>query len=278
MMKLLVFWLLPFATVSAAGPFVADNGENLVHEQFTPEHAAQLHENLASLAQSWGEHHFTKVFQDRELAGSSDDPRACGETIGYMSSTNITEVGNVFLDVLLTGELAGFKNNAKAVLLGGVKYDIQVIKVCQSCQEAEALDEDFLNDSGDEYGAYRSYCGEDAYGYDARHSGLMFVPLDPNTPFVPVLGKIRGLVAMHGALIGVTDAPTEFWPRDFDEILSAEDAFSFIIAFADYLECILGTASGIVCVMPDYLGYGETQATHNRVCTHSFFINKQTAQ
>jgi len=232
-----------------------------LHE-FTSRHAAQIQENLASLGKSWGHHH---LFQEsRKLR--SDDPRACSETIGFLSIAETTAIAEVFLETLLMGDLAAYLDSAKTVLLGSVQYDIQVIKVCQSCQEAESLDEDFLNDDGNDYGAYRSYCGEDIYGYDARHSGLLFLPIDPATE-LPVMGKPRGSVMMHGARLGVEEAPTELWPRNFTEVLAPDSITTALLAFADYIVCLLGTSSGVISVAPDYLGYGETQATHNRVST-----------
>ncbi len=58
-------------------------------------------------------------------------------------------------------------------MAAAVKHGVQVRKVCASCEE-ETNHPGFTNQDSDGIG----YCDSDAYGYDAKTSGLVVVPTD----------------------------------------------------------------------------------------------------
>lgn len=246
---------------------------------------------------SWAAKHFLGLSsRQHQHQQQQDDPqedtlnrrlqsRACGAEIGRVSVTDLEALFTTFLGAIL--ERAGapqFLDFAAAQLTASLRYNIVAYKLCGSCADTEAWllqrsgSEDVLQQDETVFGAYGSYCGSDKYGYSAQHSALVFLPVDIETGNTSdtrmdmdfdntniVEGSLRSLVAMHYTLFTVTNAPTEFWPTNLtqavDEAGSVEET---LLQFSDYIAPLVATSSGAVGVLPDYIGYGASLATHNR--------------
>lgn len=190
-----------------------------------------------------------------------DDTRACGETIGIVSKDSVADLGNILLQNTLVGPLATFIPTAETLLLGNIKYDLRAVKVCYSCEQAfeDYAGFDFLNDA-EGYGSFLSYCDPSVYGADATHSALAFVPLIDG---VPVSGTVRSFLYSHILQTGAEGAPSQLWPRNFESLFGLPTP-EFIAFMIDFIESLMTASTGVVAILPDELGYGESLATHNR--------------
>ena len=184
--------------------------------------------------------------------------RECGQVIATVSKEQVELAGNFFIQSILTGDLAGLQSLATGIFLGSNTYSFQVIKVCGECRDivSRFRGEDFLNEFAD-YGAFRSYCGEDSYGYGARHSGLLFLPIDSEGK--PLQGKLRTLLVEHQTETELTGVPTLEFPDDVTAFFtSGQDPFTTLRGYQDYIEGTVAAASGAAVILPDNLGYGES--------------------
>lgn len=201
----------------------------------------------------------------KPLAQAVHNPSVgCGETIGYLSKDDVHSFADRYLRLLFKGNLAGLLTAARQTLLGALEYDLRAVKICGSCEETDSKYSFDEMDTEDVYGAYRTYCGKDVYGYSATHSALALLPVDPTSDCRTILsGELRGLVSMRSLTTfgnETSTAPTLMWPRDnsTEELSSLEDDQSTLISFLDLLPGTLAASSGVVTVFPDYLGYGES--------------------
>ena len=103
--------------------------------------------------------------------------RECGQVIGVTSKEVILSLLDGLVGVLFPdggGDLAGSFVDG---LASSFVYDIQASVMCSSCEEVAT--EELLSDT--DANGFASYCGEDRYGYNVTHSGLLFLPLDQDT-------------------------------------------------------------------------------------------------
>eukprot|EP00980_Cylindrotheca_fusiformis_P016334 scaffold4855_cov99-Cylindrotheca_fusiformis.AAC.1 len=115
-----------------------------------------------------------------------------------------------------------------------VENDIQIRKICASCQDFTALDNSDYDD----------FCGPDAYGCNATVSGMLVLPIDSDS------GNI-----IAGSIAGHIDAP-----RTITTLAEEVPSRSFEYYNQHWL-AFLGASSGKVAIRPDYLGYGESNET-----------------
>jgi hypothetical protein len=198
--------------------------------------------------------------QWRALQGSP----ACGDQISTISAGEIRQIAALLLDTILVDGLAAFRDTALAAIDQAVKYDLQVVKVCSSCIETNDSTVDDSWRTAEGFGSYNSYCNENIFGFDAQHSAAMLIPLDSVTG-LPVSGKLRGLMTMHGLLLVNRESPSEILPPNLTESLAATGPEAFFYTTLDFLESLMASSSGAVSLIPDFLGFGESASTHNRV-------------
>ena len=178
--------------------------------------------------------------------------RNCGEQICTITTTEILDLANLFIEYMIP---ENFRDTVRAVVTPMVKHGLAVYKVCGSCVDLPSVES----------------CSDDQYGHNATHSALVFLPLNETTD-VPLAGKLRGYVYMHGTPLSVDKAPTEVWPGDLGEAVAAAigelpnqaKLVELIVNTLEYWGVLLFASAGTVGLAPDYLGYGASLATHNR--------------
>ena len=143
-----------------------------------------------------------------------------------------------------------------------LKYDVGVYKVCGTCAEATA----YKNEMD------LSFCDPMTYGYDADLSGLAMVPLSASG--TPLDGNLRGVLDYHTTVANVNDAPSVQWPSSLKNELDQGAGPALVADILNGLDSLCAASTGAVSMLPDGIGYGETQATHNR----SFIVAKYYQQ
>jgi len=194
---------------------------------------------------------------------------ACGDQITTITAGEIQQIATLLLGTVLVGDLAAFGDVALAAIDQAIKYDLKAVKICSSCIETNILTAAESWRSAEGFGSYNTYCNESVYGFDAQHSSVMFLPLDSGTS-LPISGKLRGVVAMHGLLLDNRASPSEILPTNLTESLATTGPEAFFLAVIDFLESLIASSSGVVSLIPDFLGFGESASTHNRV---SFLVD-----
>ena len=166
----------------------------------------------------------------------------CGDVL---ASWNATEARSVVTEVY--AELFGEDSQEYALFElhadQGFNYGVQVRKVCASCK-------DFTVASS----SYDDYCGQGVYGSSAMHSGLMMLPLSSDGTAI-AQGTFPGFVYNHDP--SVDQVPSNEW--------SGGGYTASGIMFG-----VLPTAAGSITIMPDYLGYGES----NGAIFKAFLVKK----
>jgi hypothetical protein len=75
-----------------------------------------------------------------------------------------------------------FVSEAHSILLSAVAYDLQVVKVCGTCdtvrQYPAVFDTTMITAVEGANSSFEYYCGLESYGSTALHSGLLLVPLE----------------------------------------------------------------------------------------------------
>ena len=144
---------------------------------------------------------------------------------------------------------------------GTPKYDLQVSKVCGSCQDFESVMEE-----ADPTGAWKSYCGQDVYGYDAPHSALVFHPLDPETG-LPLAGVRNVGVSFQSTRLSIDWAFSTHFPKNVTETIAQTvetNFFSFATSFTDTYPLLVAASMGIITYGPDYIGAGASARKYDR--------------
>jgi len=159
---------------------------------------------------------------------------SCGEIL--TSWTRDEAVNN--LSTVINESLGGLEAALLiAALSAAAKNGIQVRKLCASCTDIQAPPSNYDN-----------FCGADDYGFDVRHSGLLFLPLTADaTSILP--GTHKSIVYCVGTR--TNSQPSTEW----------EGANSGIEVF---LNVALTVTTGSAVVIPDYMGQGESQGQTSR--------------
>jgi hypothetical protein len=202
---------------------------------------------------------------------------ACGDQITTITAGEIQQIATLLLGTVLVGDLAAFGDVALAAIDQAIKYDLRAVKICSSCIETNILTAAESWRSAEGFGSYNTYCNESFFGFDAQHSSVIFLPLESETG-LPIRGKLRGVMAMHGLLFENGDSPSEILPTNLTQALVATGPEVFFLAITDFLESLVASSSGAVSLIPDFLGYGETVSTHNRTSYLPEFYMQSAAQ
>jgi hypothetical protein len=201
--------------------------------------------------------------------------RACGDEIGRVTESEIRDLASTLLTVVLEqAGASGFIENRLKYFTSSLRYNLVAYKVCGSCAETHAsLSDQALLQDESVFGSFSSYCASDKYGYSAKHSALVFVPVaTDNTTSVTetttiVEGSLRSFVSMHVTKVSVSDAPTQAWPTNLTDTLTRlgdSSGNELLMSYFDYLTPLVAASSGAVSILPDYIGFGASLVTHNR--------------
>jgi hypothetical protein len=254
-----------------------------------------------------------RFLQSKIETSSNYDFRPCNTDIDVITKEDIKIIATTILNVFATeggGEEEGgnttdvsTSNGTSTTTEGGsssslltilvpvldqlAQYDVLVSKVCGSCERfadpayrKEVLGWDMPSSLTTSQHSFDNYCGSTQYGYDSRHSTLVFLPLNPNqnttttTTSEVVLpqpltnAQLRTFVAGRPTLLDPYEAPTERFPYNLTELLQSTDPEEVLLAAlyrVDDLLPLLHAASGMISMVPDFMGYGESTTTgHHR--------------
>jgi hypothetical protein len=175
--------------------------------------------------------------------------RDCGVVFARVTQQEVQIVADIFLQTLTTS--ATVQDLARSNLLEHVQYDISIAKVCGSCK-------DFLNLNTNNSA---SSCSGGYYGSDATHSALVFAPIDPATNQL-VTGRIRGMLTFAEMAL---EAPTAAFPCNLTNYLDVTPSSDATELLVDYLVPLLLTSGGVISVLPDGIGLGESSEYHQAV-------------
>lgn len=194
--------------------------------------------------------------------------RNCDEMIYKFTGDEVLKFAFDYIVVLGGWETFGIPLPLKFFLTRVFKYGLEAHKICGSCQ-------DFLDDYGgmgdDElYGNnFDDYCGADTYGYDAVVSGLLYLPVDDDGNY---LRKDSNLALMNRWIeFTAKEVPSEQLEASpvWETTNEAMEARGF-----SPLGVVTG-ALGIVTLLPDYIGFGESYRYRKgeRVFSNSSLVN-----
>jgi hypothetical protein len=214
------------------------------------------------------------------MAGENLSSRPCNALIATVTVDEVRALGNLMLQATL--ELAGLDDDADLqqtladeflLTPSLVKYGLAVHKVCGSCSDADVLK--YYTMDGDAAITNRDlepWCGSAVYGSNATHSALIFVPIiasnnntnDTNNNETAVVGgNIPSFVQMHSFITGPDDGVSETWPDSIGAVVQAASADAttrqtFLLALFDHFSSAIMASSGVVSILPDYIGYGAS--------------------
>lgn len=158
--------------------------------------------------------------------------------------------------------------NSFSALLGNVtldqtvQYDVQAIVLCGSCQSVAT--QELLADDTDLAG-FGYYCREGGYGYNVTTSGVLFLPIDPETGEIIANKKLKGSIFAHSLMTDTTDAPSEIMPENLTAFIEeSPDPSVALGAIFSVAGGILSASTGVVSVVPDYVGFGQSQEMTKR--------------
>ena len=183
-------------------------------------------------------------FQNRKLLSAKYQ---CNEVIATIPPSEVKNIVNVFaLNISPTS--AAFVNSVFANIL---QYGVQIKVVCDKCTSVNLVVNKQFGSSLQSNNNYDSYCGEDAYGYDMEHSGVVMTPLveDDNGDVVLLNGTLSAFIHTRPTKINRYDIPSQMWSTSGDHVS------------VEMFVCFLATATkGTVSFAPDFMGYGFSQA------------------
>ena len=126
----------------------------------------------------------------------------------------------------------------------GLKYGIQVRKICSSCNSLISSSDQSVKYNAT---ALNSICGEDIYGHNDNYSGLALFPMvNDGSELIVRPGTLKGHVHSRTTRLDSSLAPSTTWPP-------SPDVLGSIFATA---------ASGAVSIIPDFIGFGESAFLH----------------
>ena len=171
-------------------------------------------------------------------------------------------MSSALLSVLLPEDSVAFARTT-SVVENIINYDVHAQVVCASCNEMRSLYDgaDFMNEEGRH--AFMSYCGDDRFAANVTHSALLLIPHDPETG-KPIEGSLKSHIYAKGySGAEQVQAPSEFWLDDFDAFNTTDEdvIWGLLGRFYDGWTALITASVGVVVVLPDYLGYGQSYQT-----------------
>ena len=192
-------------------------------------------------------------------ASSPEEEVPCNQVIGTVTVQEIQAIAGAWANILLSAENGYTDEQRKAATQAFMgqeaKYDLQSSRVCGSC-------EDYIGSLrwADPIGIsqWREYCGRNAHGFEARHSALVFQPIDRETG-LPLSGVRNVAMAFQGTRLSVDRAFSMDFPSNVAERIGMEqDPFGFITTFGDIHNLLTASSAGLIAIGPDYIGTGAS--------------------
>uniref|UniRef100_A0A7S3Q4M5 Uncharacterized protein n=2 Tax=Chaetoceros debilis TaxID=122233 RepID=A0A7S3Q4M5_9STRA len=182
--------------------------------------------------------HFQSPFATRNL-----ETVPCGGIVVTYPQETIAETFDAYADVTMPDALTAII--LKTLFANNKTYGVQIMKVCASCDSVVAAGAGAAAGAQDLYDnpSFDHYCGENAYGHNLEHSGLVYLPLVGNDVRP---GTMPGYVYSRPTKVGKLDQGPSV---DLDTSL-------------DYVFGLMATmAMGTISFAPDFMGHGvETTA------------------
>jgi hypothetical protein len=164
----------------------------------------------------------------------------CGEVLATLSKDDAIALVKLALYTNATAFVIDF------VLAPIMDYGIKVIKVCGACSDFESIQD----------------CGDNVYGGNQTHSGLLFLPLETSDLSVKK-GTSLVQILCHGTRASATEVPSNEWS-------STSPDKEIILAM------IFTSLSGAVGIMPDYMGYGESRLQNITTGLYRAYLVRQS--
>ena len=105
-----------------------------------------------------------------------------------------------------------------------------------------------------------SYYRNDRFVANVTHSALLLISHDPKTR-KPIKGSLKSHLYMKGYNPSEQDcAPSEVWLDDFIAFNTPDEevVLSLFYLFDDGWTSLVTASAGVVVMVPDYLGYGQS--------------------
>eukprot|EP00536_Pseudo-nitzschia_multiseries_P000478 jgi/Psemu1/317328/estExt_fgenesh1_pm.C_60016 len=131
-----------------------------------------------------------------------------------------------------------------------INYGVVVKKMCASCKEVLSAEPEFLTRYNN--AAFEQYCGEDVYGFDTQHSGLVTYPLEEGSTIRS--GALPGYVYSRSSKVAINDIPSEFGKNNVDVALGV----------------LASVAQGLPSISPDFMGYGSSDVVRGYLIKDSY--------
>lgn len=179
--------------------------------------------------------HFQSPFSTKTL-----ETVPCGGIVETYPQSIIGEAFDAFVDAIAPDP--AYAVGLKFLFANNKTYGVQVMKVCASCDSVVAAGAEAGAQDLYENPSFDHYCGENAYGHDLEHSGLVYLPL-VGTDVRP--GTMPGYVYSRPSKVGKLEKGPS---GDLDTSI-------------DYAFGLMATmAMGTISFAPDYMGYGAESA------------------
>ncbi|KAI2504475.1 hypothetical protein MHU86_9974 [Fragilaria crotonensis] len=184
--------------------------------------------------------------------------RQCGQIINLVTLPQIQLAATSLIKLAFPEAFVTVAISSLGTLF---RYSVQAQVVCASCDEMMSMyseDDSVLNTTG--RFAFSSYCDSNKFAANVTRSALLLIPFDPDSGKA-VVGTVQTHLSMPSFNFGEQlGAPSEYWLQDFDVFNSTDPdvILSALTSFRDGLVSLLKASVGVVVVVPDYLGYGQS--------------------
>jgi hypothetical protein len=185
--------------------------------------------------------------------------RTCGQDVTLATVDQINAMASAFVGLFLPASSAAL---ALSAIQSIVQYDVQATVVCASCDEI-MMQYDGSNriDNSSKFG-FPSYCGSGTFAANITYSGLALTPYDPSTG-APIVGTLKSHLFTTSYTGDEQNTASEFWLSNFSifETADAATTNTLFASFYDGWAPLLMASTGVVIVIPDYLGKGQSYQT-----------------
>lgn len=178
---------------------------------------------------------------------------SCGETIGVLTKSQVLAAGKALLGNLIADPTV--LQRSLDIIFLPVQYDVDVVKVCASC---ESLALWYIARGNLQFPGYHStYCDQlnQPLSYSQSLSSLVLLPRDPNdSNRLPTGVKLRTFLSLPPTRIDVQAAPSVDFPSQFNN-----NNNNYTMEFlTTYLPGMVAASAGAIALFPDYPGTGES--------------------
>lgn len=168
----------------------------------------------------------------------------CNDIVATWNLETLLDLTNAAINRTFAVSEAAF---IQVALVTVMKYGVQIRKVCSSCEELGMHNEEM----------HKEYCSTNDYGYNLTQSGLLLLPIDAGTGSI-LQGTLPAALYNHPSVL--RESPSVWFGKD-----------SNILVFLN----LVVASTGVINIMPDYLGYGAYNAGFwDNVAFKAYLIKK----